>query len=581
MKQQQGFTLVSVMLLTVVAGVVVFTSLKDSIVQERLSGNFQKKVNARMMSERAVFAQAEKVQQQLHANPDADIDELVAQTEQAHSGSIHKGDLKYRAQLNKNGAGELEIAALGERYAGEAEANLVARYAVTSNGGYAPFNTAIVGCDGVLNSAGGNIDSYDSQQLDGQYDRDNASTQAHVKTISPNADIVVSGGSSTWGDVRATGNINITGAGFISGTVHANGDIDVSGGSSGDYAIPPGFPVKTRIGGDILAKGSVTYQGRHILGVVRAEQDVHFTPSFAVRNINNNGLAVLYGGNNTTEENNKDSIAGTNYKGAPYHQTVTVPAVPASNSEDPNHDPKDPDTNCDPYSLPSELAKLQQKLPRQGLNVTGWGNHAQFDDEQGRDSFGSIYMPTSTSILGRQYGSVYFLDDLIINGAELTIAKGDVVFYINGDFKLTTNGNSALNINEGASLTLFVQGKSQIQQPVNVLKKTLNSNKLPPFSLYSGYQDNSAATQCGGDFGVELSGTGQMYGTIYAPYSNVKFGASGELYGAIRGKRVSVCGDGDIHYDTALKKSQGGNLGGQRRVIFLGWQYKTPEELSP
>ncbi|TMO91592.1 hypothetical protein CWC14_18390, partial [Pseudoalteromonas sp. S3260] len=70
-----------------------------------------------------------------------------------------------------------------------------------------------------------------------------------------NADIVVSGGSSTWGDVRATGNINITGAGFISGTVHANGDIDVSGGSSGDYTIPPGFPAKTRIGGDILAKG--------------------------------------------------------------------------------------------------------------------------------------------------------------------------------------------------------------------------------------------------------------------------------------------------------------------------------------
>ena len=102
MKQQQGFTLVSVMLLTVVAGVVVFTSLKDSIVQERLSGNFQKKVNARMMSERAVFAQAEKVQQQLHANPDADIDELVAQTEQAHSGSIHKGDLEYINQLYIN-----------------------------------------------------------------------------------------------------------------------------------------------------------------------------------------------------------------------------------------------------------------------------------------------------------------------------------------------------------------------------------------------------------------------------------------------------------------------------------------------
>ncbi|WP_212746772.1 hypothetical protein, partial [Pseudoalteromonas ruthenica] len=73
----------------------------------------------------------------------------------------------------------------------------------------------------------------------------------------------------------------------------------------------------------------------------------------------------------------------------------------------------------------------------------------------------------------------------------MTIAKGDVDLNINGQFMITPNGNIQLNIKEGASMTLIVQGKSQIQQPVYVFKKPLISNKLPPFSLYSGYQYNS------------------------------------------------------------------------------------------
>ncbi|MEI8669408.1 pilus assembly PilX N-terminal domain-containing protein [Pseudoalteromonas sp. B131b] len=42
MKNTSGFTLVTVLILTSMASIVVLSTIRDSVIQERLSGNFQK-----------------------------------------------------------------------------------------------------------------------------------------------------------------------------------------------------------------------------------------------------------------------------------------------------------------------------------------------------------------------------------------------------------------------------------------------------------------------------------------------------------------------------------------------------------
>ena len=50
--KQHGFTLITVLILTSMASIVVLNSLRENIVQERMSGNFQKKMNSRLLAEK-------------------------------------------------------------------------------------------------------------------------------------------------------------------------------------------------------------------------------------------------------------------------------------------------------------------------------------------------------------------------------------------------------------------------------------------------------------------------------------------------------------------------------------------------
>ncbi len=87
MKQQQGFTLVKVMLLGGMASVVVFASLKEGVVQERLSGNFQKDINARLVAEQGIREYRQKLDAALSGNPQ-DVNALINGISKTGSGTI-------------------------------------------------------------------------------------------------------------------------------------------------------------------------------------------------------------------------------------------------------------------------------------------------------------------------------------------------------------------------------------------------------------------------------------------------------------------------------------------------------------
>lgn len=571
---QRGFTLVGVLLLTTMASIVVFTSLKDTVVQERLSGNYQKSINARMMAERAVFDQIDLLQTTLNDNPSAGLQDLIDGTASVNSQSQYYSDLKYSATLNQTSTSEFYVAAYGERFDGDALSNIIVRYSLEGSAGTSTFTSAIVGCEGVSNDNGGLINSYDSSLNGGVYSDANATVDATIRTIVQDSDIVISGGAITWGDLLATGSIEISGGAFVGGTVYANGDVVVDGGTGNSTLFPSGYPSDTRIGGDLYTKGDLEYQGGSVLGHVRVEGDVFLTSSFAFINQNNDGEAILYGGTNIARNGHNDKYTGEYYTSSIYQQSLTLDEVEYTDTSDPNWDATDPDTNCDPISIASEMTTLAAGTPRKGLAADGWSKHASLSTSGGLDAYGNTYTPQVETIAGVTYNAMYYLDELDINGAELTISGGDVAVYIKGDFNLTSNGNSQLTIEDGSSLTVFVEGKTEFKKPANIARKQITDSNIPPFSVYSSYESSSAASSCNSnDVGVSFKASSDVYVAVYAPLTNVVIDGAGSLSGSVRGKTVQVCGSGDIHYDTALAGATGGSSSGSQQLVFQGLSF--------
>lgn len=61
----RGYVLVSVLVLALVASMVVFVSIRENQLQERMSGNQQKMINARLAAERGIAAALDYITNQM------------------------------------------------------------------------------------------------------------------------------------------------------------------------------------------------------------------------------------------------------------------------------------------------------------------------------------------------------------------------------------------------------------------------------------------------------------------------------------------------------------------------------------
>ena len=66
----RGYVLVSVLVLALVASMVVFVSIRENQLQERMSGNQQKMINARLAAERGIAAALEHIKTQMASGTD-------------------------------------------------------------------------------------------------------------------------------------------------------------------------------------------------------------------------------------------------------------------------------------------------------------------------------------------------------------------------------------------------------------------------------------------------------------------------------------------------------------------------------
>ncbi|TMN69247.1 hypothetical protein CWB85_17950 [Pseudoalteromonas sp. S1727] len=578
-KKQHGFTLITVLILTSMASIVVLNSLRENIVQERMSGNFQKKMNSRLLAEKGVFEEAKLLQQALLNDQTLDIDGLIAATGNAFGSGLIGDDATYHASITKNAAGELEIASLGQRYDGDAQSNLVARFGLIPGNNLTPYSDAIIGCRGVSLGGSGKITSYDS--TDASY----AGNDADVRTTVHNANVTLNGTGTIKGSVASTGSIIVSSSQSVEGDLWANKDITFPSGTS---------TWSTKINGNILANGNVQLKDMMVNGYVRTEKNLTLNNGVHVNHSTADIPDILYGGSVLSSSSYTNNSVVKTLPDTAYVEGLTVPNVAGLDPDDPTSSPIYIKDQCDPLNI-STLSELNALGPFPDLQLTNNTkkitlneNKAVFTDN------GTVteYLPKEVTVLGRVQENMYFFNNLTVNGGSLDalLAGAEnkkVAVYVAGDFTITASGESHFKIHKGVSLSLYVMGKIHIRTSP-IVEETIV--KLTPsdayaFNIYSGYKSGDGSLSCkdkdgaSDKFGIYIASNTEMYATIYAPDTDVRVDAGAQYTGSIRGGSVSNCGNGETRYDVALKNiTSGGGSSSGAKIAFLGWSYKVPAQ---
>ncbi|WP_372761662.1 polymer-forming cytoskeletal protein [Pseudoalteromonas sp.] len=630
MKHTSGFTLVIVLILTSIASIVVLSSLKDTVFQERLSGNFQKKLNARLMSDKGVFASMEQLQQTVEGDPLISLNDLVA----ANTGVSGSGELKgsqFNGTIKLDDDGNIVVSSLGKRFEGENTLQAVFEFVQGSKAGppQSEFPEGVTACSGVAFAGHGEVDSYDSSL--GDYNDtlpDGSQNKQHesiVQTLGNQSEVTFKGNTRIQGNVVASGDLLIESA-EISGNVHSNGNLTINNKSTigGDVSVVLDYQQSADVGGSIIANGNIYIaSGSSVGGNIRSRAHVTvintYVPGYLLANqgasLNNadvaNGVQVLGDFSQVSGElnagNNSDALLvkgfvklsgdaqikddklryatpprvgehqfpiGHKYWFSPYHvnyDEINIAEVPEVEVVE-IATVVEGGSQCDPLNLLKQVDAAAPSSNGPDLIVGNKGvlpmqtMHAEFTVPKGSSPTGEINALDSKFLDVNT--PMYYFNDALIKG-RLEIAENHhVVMYINGDFTLTASGS--ITIPDNSSLTLIVKGKTDLRanSTVNTPVYGLTPEGRPVFSIYSSY--------VGADEGVKLSGGHKMiYAAVYAPYTQVNVTSNAGFKGSLLGETVTSKGGGSIHYDTALKNASfGGETGGvavSSKLIFKKW----------
>src|SRR5262249_48658810 len=151
------------------------------------------------------------------------------------------------------------------------------------------------------------------------------------------------------------------------------------------------------------------------------------------------------------------------------------------------------------------------------------------------------------------YNQVYGAGDTYmkigtLGGNILIGTNAHVVIWLTTDNGLagtaSFNGNNQVTIAPGASLTIYVGTSFSVSGNAAINNLPQAASKFPLLGLPSSSADNA---------GIQMTGNGNIAGTIYAPDSQVKLGGGGsstnDLSGSIMAKAITLTGHMNVHYD--------------------------------
>lgn len=529
--RQNGAVLLIVLVFSLLASLLVMTSMRDNLVQERLSGNFQKQVNAQLTAEQGMHESYNRLKSTLVQTPQSTAISLHASLPHGAVGSIDGSAYVLTKALTASA--ELSVDSKGQHL--EGQARLHALFTLKGAKGNHIFNDAIVSCESLTLTGSSSIDGYDSRKgpygesftnAEGNSQR-NEHDKGNVTTVEPNADVILSGNSPIYGDISATGSVTLKGSSGVMGNIQGNKDVTLGTGTvSGNIAAGNHF--------NLANSGTVQ-------GSVKANHNAATAPGARV-----NGT-LQYGGNGNFDQNS--------HIGNPVNLAPNVPPVPSK--------------SCDPLGISSVIGgfKMPNNTARtigatQNVTITPTGTSGTSNNS---NAFPALSASTE-HVFGTDTG-VFNLDSLVMSSdGVLNISGGDVTLIINGDFMMS--GSNQLNVAPGSSLTLFVNGEVAFTAGTNngnnIKGQTLTSSNKPPLSIYSGSNKD-----------VTVSGSVPIYAALYAPKSKVNLLGGPEIFGSVRGKSIAATGDGKIHYDNALGAADLGEENAQApQIVLKDWQYR-------
>lgn len=574
---QRGVALVFVLMITTVAGLVVFTSLNNSATQERMAGNFQKNLNAELQAERATYESFNRLNAMVRENPMSTQSELLAKAGFALDGS---GARQFTSSAEWQGA-HLTLESTGQRYDDafamrRAKLRLVSTSA-TSGG--SPFPSGVIGCDGVGIDGSAAISSYSSTG-------DPVIDPVVVKTVREGADIKLTGAPEIRGDVLSTGSIFLATSKPVAGRLHANHHITLSSTSVisgtvkavGDVTISNSAELQS----ELHTSGDITNTGAsRLLGGVRSRGKLTVTNLMTSAKHGDflamgaialpNWIAASLT-NQITSAVAISPVSAGQINANLYVEPVLALPVDQTNSADAS------EHLCDPLHIVSQVQQLDSELNGSlpTLNVATGHDRYQFNERQGQVMVGdwSLNLLPQTREFLEVDRTIYALDVVNFGGSTILQIHGNITLYVRGNTRFS--GASVLHITKGSSLTLISGGKVDMSAGLTIIDdegntpQGINADGYPVLAIYSGYQSQALA-----DYGVRFQGgVEDAYAVIYAPEAHVEVGAALRLRGAFVGKTIQLTGDGHLLFDQALAHTEpgGGNtVAVPPRFVFEGW----------
>lgn len=543
--KQNGYVIISVLLITTISSVLAVSAIGENRLQERIAGNQLKEINARANAEKGVFSSYQYIQD----NKSHSIADLKAALD---TQSI-SGEYLLTTEVDPT-SNSLTVVSQGSHQGAVAylKANVVIETATVSSdpGG-------VVSCEGILLTGSGQIDSFDSRE--GAYDASTANSNANVITI--DGDLNLTGGTQLMGDLNVNGSITQSGSGTFGGDLSASGDIvlanaNVAGSiSSGSYV---------DLSGGTVGDGSAGSGNINSMGDIKLNWGNEKTNG---ENGNASGVVKANGLMVTPTWLNHD-----NFSTDISHSGATDPVM-ASNSCD-----KKDIANAFPTVADSNTHKQMNDENRNngGENTTLLFTESSAQVFDGSGDTEQISPSSQASTLWAGNKSVYVFDDLDLHNTMITI-EGDVIIMVKGDLT-TSGGGTGFEFAEGdttSSLTILVEGQVSIGSSASVFAgATVDSDSEIPLTIYSSFESAGSNED---ENAVYLNGNTEMYAQVYAPLGNVEYAASGEMMGSLEGKTVEISGHGDIHYDEALADIGGGeSAGGSGSVKMAAIYYHYP-----
>ncbi|PKF61199.1 hypothetical protein CW745_11235 [Psychromonas sp. psych-6C06] len=574
-KSQNGFVLISVLLITSIATFYAFSEIKGNQLQERIGGNQQKEMNARLLAEKGIFESFKYIQ--VAMSNSVDTNDMINALNNGNTGYINHEEGLITILDASEHADIFTFKSKGTIHG--AEALMIAEIDASEIIPPSPFKDAIVGCEGV-GLYNGVVDSYNSADNPGAYDENNAGNNGGIATVNSDADVTLN-------------------AGTVKGNIDSNGSIGTTPGGSG-----------ANVTGNLTAQKNITTKEATITGNVNARESAHITGGHiegtlnSGRNLTHTGSPIVdgnvsYGGDLLVQSGGADPTPSTYDFGHNNVSGVAEKTPPASKQ------------SCDPKGISAVVRAIDENTnkPTAVAAVSGpsGGTMKLTDsviDADGRT--GEVFTRDSdnnlvttpvytsemnlTALDSKELAineKVYVLESLELVNTQLEI-KGDVTLIVEGDISLF-GGQSGFKFASGAestsSLTIVSKGKVTIGSDATIFPNAskVHNGSRAPLSIYSSYDSSgtradsynsgSGGTEQNVDAAFVFAGDSAMYAKIYAPLGYVSVNGSGKLMGSVRGKAVDVRGTGGVHYDEALGLPERGDPPDPSKVKYLSAYY--------